>query len=39
MSASIKAALIEQVDRLNGMDMDQLLERRYKRLMGYGISH
>lgn len=39
MSASIKAALIEQVDRLCGMDTDQLLERRYARLMGYGISH
>jgi len=39
MSASIKAALIEQVDRLNGMEIDQLIERRYKRLMSYGISN
>lgn len=39
VSANIKAALIEQVDRLSGMDVDQLIERRYQRLMGYGISN
>jgi acetyl-CoA carboxylase carboxyl transferase subunit alpha len=37
-AASIKAALIEQLDRLTAMDLDELVERRYKRLMSYGIS-
>jgi acetyl-CoA carboxylase carboxyl transferase subunit alpha len=37
-AASIKAALIEQLDRLTAMDPDDLVERRYKRLMSYGIS-
>ena len=35
---SIKAALIEQLDRLTAMDLNELVERRYKRLMSYGIS-
>jgi acetyl-CoA carboxylase carboxyl transferase subunit alpha len=39
MSANIKEALIEQVDRLSGMDTDQLIARRYDRLMSYGISN
>lgn len=38
-AASIKAALIEQVDRLGSMDVDDLVERRYNRLMSYGISN
>ncbi len=37
-SANIKAALAEQLDRLQGMDVDELVERRYKRLMSYGIN-
>lgn len=38
MSASIRESLSEQIDRLQGMDSDELVERRYKRLMSYGIS-
>lgn len=37
-AASIKTALLEQLDRLTAMDADELVERRYKRLMSYGIS-
>jgi len=37
-AASIKEALIEQLDRLTAMNLDDLVERRYKRLMSYGIS-
>lgn len=37
-AANIKAALIEQLDRLQAMDMDELVARRYQRLMSYGIS-
>lgn len=37
-SANIKEALIEQLDRLQGMDIDELVERRYQRLMSYGLS-
>ncbi|ATJ84189.1 acetyl-CoA carboxylase carboxyl transferase subunit alpha [Halomonas beimenensis] len=32
----IKGALLASLDRLNGMDIDTLLERRYERLMSYG---
>ncbi|MGB4246928.1 MAG: acetyl-CoA carboxylase carboxyltransferase subunit alpha [Pseudohongiellaceae bacterium] len=39
VSANIKTALIEQVDRLSRMNPDDLVERRYKRLMSYGISN
>lgn len=35
---NIKAALLEQLDRLNATDSDELIERRYKRLMSYGLS-
>lgn len=35
---NIKLALLEQLDRLVAMDLDDLVERRYKRLMSYGIS-
>ena len=37
-AASIKAALIEQLDRFTAIDLDELVERRYKRLMSCGIS-
>ena len=37
MAASIKTALIEQVDRLSAMRTEVLLERRYSRLMSYGV--
>lgn len=35
---NIKVALLEQLDRLNATDSDELIERRYKRLMSYGLS-
>ncbi len=38
MSATIKTALIDQLERLQTMDIDDLVQRRYKRLMSYGIS-
>ncbi|MED5411155.1 MAG: acetyl-CoA carboxylase carboxyltransferase subunit alpha [Pseudomonadota bacterium] len=37
-SANIKQALIEQIDRLIAMDPNQLVDKRYHRLMSYGIS-
>ncbi len=37
-SANIKLALLEQLDRLQAMDVDELVRRRYDRLMAYGIS-
>jgi acetyl-CoA carboxylase carboxyl transferase subunit alpha len=37
-AANIKASLIEQLDRLTATDSDALIERRYKRLMSYGLS-
>jgi acetyl-CoA carboxylase carboxyl transferase subunit alpha len=37
-SENIKRALIEQVDRLVAMDVNELVDRRYQRLMSYGIS-
>ena len=37
-AANIKAALLDQLDGLLAMDIDDLVERRYKRLMSYGIS-
>jgi acetyl-CoA carboxylase carboxyl transferase subunit alpha len=37
VSASIKEALLDQLDRLTVMDVDDLVERRYKRLMSFGI--
>lgn len=37
-SASIKQALLQQLDRLQAMDLDELVSRRYERLMSYGIS-
>jgi len=38
MAASIKLALLDQMERLQAMEIEDLLERRYKRLMSYGIS-
>lgn len=37
-SANIKKALIAQLDKLQAMDIDELVDRRYQRLMSYGIS-
>ncbi len=37
-SANIKQALLQQLDRLQEMDLDALVSRRYERLMSYGIS-
>ena len=37
-SANIKDALLLQLDRLQAMDLDELISRRYERLMSYGIS-
>lgn len=37
-AASIKEALLEQLDRLTAMGIDDLVDRRYKRLMSYGIA-
>ncbi len=38
VSASIKSALLDQLEQLAAMDLDDLVERRYRRLMRYGIS-
>lgn len=35
---NIKVSLLEQMDRLGATDTDALIERRYKRLMSYGLS-
>ena len=37
-SANIKRALIDQIERLIAMDRKELGDRRYQRLMSYGIS-
>ncbi len=37
-AANIKAILIAQLDKLQAMDLDELVARRYQRLMSYGIS-
>jgi acetyl-CoA carboxylase carboxyl transferase subunit alpha len=37
-AANIKKALIAQLDKLQAMDIDELVDRRYQRLMSYGIS-
>ncbi|MFO8003773.1 acetyl-CoA carboxylase carboxyltransferase subunit alpha [Thioalkalivibrio sp.] len=36
MAARIKAALLETLEELDGLDPDRRLERRYRRLMDYG---
>ncbi|GAC1036254.1 acetyl-CoA carboxylase carboxyl transferase subunit alpha [Pseudomonas sp. No.117] len=38
MAASLRTALLQQLDDLKGYDVPALLERRYERLMSYGIS-
>ncbi len=38
VSVGIKAALLDQIEQLTAMDPDDLVERRYRRLMSYGIS-
>lgn len=38
VAAAIKAALLDQIEQLTAMDPDDLVERRYRRLMSYGIS-
>ena len=37
-AANIKLALLDQLDRLQAMDLDDLVARRYDRLMSYGIN-
>lgn len=37
-AANIKSTILEQLDMLDGMDMDEMVQRRYQRLMSYGIS-
>ena len=37
-AAEIKSVLLEQIDRLCSKDISALLERRYERLMNYGMS-
>jgi acetyl-CoA carboxylase carboxyl transferase subunit alpha len=39
MSATLKDNLVEQVDRFSNMDIDDLLDRRYRRLMSHGAIH
>ena len=38
MAGDIKIALIDQVDRLSNLSIDELINRRYNRLMNYGIT-
>ena len=38
MAATLKEALIQQLYTLQQMELDSLLERRYQRLMAYGIN-
>ncbi len=35
---AVKSVLVEQIDRLEALDLDELVSRRYKRLMQYGIQ-
>jgi len=35
---AVKSVLVEQIDRLEALDLDELVTRRYKRLMQYGIQ-
>lgn len=37
MAANLKQHLLETLDRLSGFESDELLERRYERLMSYGV--
>ncbi len=38
MSQTLKGRLVEQLDRLQSEPLDQLIEKRFKRLMSYGNS-
>lgn len=38
MANSLRTALLKQLDELKGYDMPALLERRYERLMSYGVA-
>ena len=38
MSETLKSRLIEQLDRLQSEPLDQLIEKRFNRLMSYGSS-
>ncbi len=37
-AAGVKAALLDQIEQLTAMDPDDLVERRYRRLMSCGVS-
>ncbi len=39
VAANIKATLLDQIEQLAAMDLDDLVERRYRRLMSYGLSN
>jgi len=39
MANSLKANLLEQLHQLTQLPQEELLERRYQRLMAYGIQH
>ena len=38
VAGSIKSSLLDQIGQLTAMEPDDLIERRYRRLMSYGIS-
>ena len=38
MAANLKKHLLETLEKLEGFSEDELLERRYERLMAYGIN-
>lgn len=38
MAANLKKHLLETLEKLNGFSKEELLERRYERLMAYGIN-
>ncbi len=38
VAGRIKSSLLDQIEQLTAMEVDDLIERRYRRLMSYGIS-
>ena len=36
MAKRLKAVLLNELDALDGLPLDQLVQRRYERLRGYG---
>ncbi len=38
VAGNIKSSLLDQIEQLTAMEVDDLIERRYRRLMSYGIS-